>query len=91
MTECAGIFVAETRDLADTQIAKLQSLMENVSYGTPEEYREKLIAIKENYLNNDRSTHKIVDAQETFANAKPTPTSLVENYVGAIGRLNKKV
>ena len=91
LTECAGIFVAETRDLADTQIAKLQSLMESVSYGTPEEYREKLVAIKENYLNNSRVSHKVVDVQETFATAKPTPTSLVENYVGAIGRLNKKV
>ena len=48
LTECAGIFVAETKDLADTQIAKLQSLMENVSFESPEEYRNKLVTIKEN-------------------------------------------
>ena len=56
LTECAGIFVAETRDLADTQIAKLQSLMENVAFSSTEEYREKLVAIKDNYLNSASTT-----------------------------------
>lgn len=90
LTECAGIFVAETRDLADTQVAKLQSLMESVSFGTPEEYREKLVAIRENYLNKRPAT-KAIEPEQTFAPVKQAPTSLVEGYVGALGRLNKKV
>lgn len=93
LTECAGIFVAETRDLADTQIAKLQSLMESVSFETPEEYKEKLVAIRENYINSGKVSNpaKTVQPEQTFATVKQTPTTLVENYVGAIGRLNKKV
>jgi hypothetical protein len=91
LTECAGIFVAETRDLADTQVSKLQGLMENVSFETPEEYREKLVAIRENYLTRPRPAAKVVEPEQTFAPVKQTPSTLVESYVGALGRLNKKV
>lgn len=93
LTECAGIFVAETRDLADTQVAKLQSLMENVSFGSPEEYRQKLSAIKENYINGTKAAApaRIAEPEQTFASVKTNPTTLVESYVGALGRLNKKI
>ena len=92
LTECAGIFVAESRDLADTQISKLQNLMENVSFANPEEYRQKLLAIKENYLNKPKAVSaRTAEPEQTFAPVMTTPTTLVENYVGALGRLNKKV
>lgn len=92
LTECAGIFVAESRDLADTQIAKLQKLMENVSFSSPEEYRQKLVTIKENYLNKAKSAPvRNIEPEQTFTSVKSAPTTLVENYVGALGRLNKKV
>jgi hypothetical protein len=92
LTECAGIFVAETRDLADTQVAKLQNLMENITFGTTEEYREKLIAIKETYLNTAKvAPARTIEPEQTFATVKGNPTTLVEGYVGALGRLNKKV
>jgi len=92
LTECAGIFVAETRDLADTQISRLQNLMESVSFGSPEEYRNKLVAIKENYLNTAKvAPARTVEPEQTFAPVKGNPTTLVEGYVGALGRLHKKV
>lgn len=91
LTECAGIFVAETRDLADTQVSKLQSLMENVSFESPEEYREKLVAIRENYLNRNRPVAPAPEPEQTFAPVKQYSSNLVEGYVGALGRLNKKV
>jgi hypothetical protein len=93
LTECAGIFVAETRDLADTQVSKLQSLMESVSFTNPEEYRAKLVAIKENYINTTRvsAPSRAPEPEQTFSPVKGNPTTLVEGYVGALGRLNKKV
>lgn len=93
LTECAGIFVAETKDLADTQVAKLQSLMENVSFGSPEEYRTKLVAIKENYLSGARpvSTSKVINEEQTFSKVNEVPNTLVEGYINALGRLNKKI
>jgi hypothetical protein len=91
LTECAGIFVAETRDLADTQISKLQNLMENVAFTSPDEYREKLVAIRENYLRNRPAPARTIEPEQTFSPVKQAPTTLVENYVGALGRLNKRV
>jgi hypothetical protein len=92
LTECAGIFVAESRDLADTQVAKLQTLMESINFNTPEEYREKLVAIRENYLTRNRpAPTQYSEPEQTFSTVNSAPTSLVESYVGALGRLNKKV
>jgi dynactin complex subunit len=92
LTECAGIFVAETKDLADTQVNKLQSLMENVNFTTPEEYREKLVAIKENYMKRPISAPaRVAVPEETFSKAVSVPSTLVEGYVSALGRMNKKV
>ena len=91
LTECAGIFVAETKDLADTQVAKLQGLMENVSFESPEEYREKLVAIRENYLNTRSVPARTIEPEQTFAPVRTAATNLVENYVGALGRIHKKL
>lgn len=92
LTECAGIFVAETKDLADTQVARLQSLMENVSFNNPEEYRTKLVAIKETYLNGLRPSvqPKMIHEEQTFSKVAEAPNTLVEGYVNALGRLTKK-
>lgn len=98
LTECAGIFVAETKDLADTQVAKLQSLMENVAFGSPEEYREKLVTIKENYLNASqfvsrpaRSAPQQINEEMTFSPVSKSENSTVESYASVIGKLNKKL
>jgi hypothetical protein len=92
LTECAGIFVAETRDLADTQVSKLQNLMENVQFNSPEEYREKLVAIKENYMTGTKvAPTRVIDAVDTFSKPTNIPTTLVEGYASVLGRMNRKV
>lgn len=93
LTECAGVFVAETRDLADTQIARLQSLMENVSFNSVDEYRNKLTSIKNNYLTSARpaAPRKVITEEQTFSKVNEVPGTLVEGYISALGRLNKKV
>jgi hypothetical protein len=93
LTECAGIFVAETKDMADTQVVKLQNLMENINFSGPEEYREKLVAIKENYMRGTKvsAPSKTIDEDMTFSKAVKAPTTLVENYANVLGRLNKKL
>lgn len=91
LTECAGIFVAETKDLVDTQVVKLQNLMENVTFTSPEEYREKLLAVKQNYLSRPKAAPRVVEPIETFSPVQSAPSTLVEGYVNALGRINKKV
>jgi hypothetical protein len=98
LNECATIFVAETRDLADTQISKLQSLMENVSFESPEEYKNKLYAIKDNYLTTvsqpvqySRPVPQQINEDMTFSAVKAPESSTVEGYANVIGKLNKKL
>ena len=93
LTECAGIFVSETRNMADTQVSKLQNLMENINFNTPGEYRNKLVAIRENYLQGGRvsAPSKPVDEDMSFSQAVSAPTTLVEGYANVLGRLNKKL
>ncbi len=100
LTECAGIFVAETRDLADTQVARLQNLMENVAFESPEEYREKLVAIKNNYLASQNFVRPAspvapvtqqINEEMTFSPVREVESSPVEGYANAIAKLNKKL
>ena len=99
LTECAGIFVAETKDLADTQIEKLQSLMENVSFNSVDEYRSKLLAIKNNYLNSGKRISPRVQSaapvqineEMTFSPVANIENSTVENYASVISKLNRKL
>lgn len=100
LTECAGVFVSETRDLADTQIARLQSLMENVTFNTTDEYREKLVAIKDNYLQSQNFVRPVVQPipqptiiteEMTFSPVRNTESSTVDQYADVIGKLNRKV
>jgi hypothetical protein len=66
--------------------------MESINFNTPEEYREKLVAIRENYLTRNRpAPTQYSEPEQTFSTVNNAPTSLVESYVGALGRLNKKV
>lgn len=96
LNECATTFVAETRDLADTQISKLQSLMENVSFNSVEEYKQKLFAVKNGYLNSQqtnfvRPAPQPINEEMTFTAVNLPENSTVEGYVNAIGKLNKKL
>lgn len=97
LTECAGIFVAETRDLADTQVSRLQNLMENVSFNGPDDYRNKLNAIKSSYLTNQnfvrpaRPAQQMISEEMTFSPVKTIENSTVDTYANVIGKLNKKL
>ena len=99
LNECATIFVSETKDLADTQISKLQSLMENVSFENPVEYRAKLGTIKDNYLSSQATfvrpvpvqSYQPINEEMTFSPVRPLENSTVENYASVIGKLNKKL
>ena len=98
LTECAGIFVAETRDLADTQVSRLQNLMENVSFNGPDDYRNKLNAIKTNYLVNQNfvrpvrpAPQQMISEEMTFSPVKSVENSTVDSYANVIGKLNKKI
>jgi len=49
-SQCHNIFNEITEGLVDTQVEKLQSLAENMEFSSPQEFGEKLNALKESYF-----------------------------------------
>jgi hypothetical protein len=91
ITECAGIFVAETKDLADTQVEKLASLIENIEFSNVEDYKTKLLTLKEHYLGSKVAVPEQPDPELTFSKPASVPTTLVESYANSLTRLAKKI
>ena len=93
----ANVLAESTRDLADTQVAKLQSLSEDVQYVDADSFRKKVETLKEFYINS-----KAVTAEEIIEDSSYiSKETIVENetfgeqispsmkqYLTAISRLN---
>ena len=52
-------------DLADTEIEKFKSLIEDVDYSDEDSYREKLGTLKESYFPNTPTVNETIDDVET--------------------------
>ena len=76
-------------DLADTEIEKFKSLIEDVDYSDEESYREKLATLKESYFPNVDSTLLVtetIDDVETGTAQDVDTTGSMAAYMTAIGR-----
>jgi hypothetical protein len=93
----ANVLAETTRDLADTQVAKLQALSEDVEYVDTDSFRKKIETLKEFYINSRQnveeetieessyiSTETIIE-NETFGE-EVSPS--MQQYLTAISRLN---
>jgi predicted nuclease with TOPRIM domain len=91
-----------TTDLADTQVEKLKSLLEDIECTSETSFRKKVATIKEFYLNgaaveetlveenaNESSyiTTETVIENETIAEETVSPA--MQKYLTALSRLNK--
>lgn len=88
-----------SKDLADTESAKLTKLLEGVDFENEELYREKIAVIKENYFpkNNISESVKGVQAQQTLVEDVETQQSnfvegdsTVSKYAQALSRTIKR-
>ena len=78
-----------TTDLADTEIEKFKSLIEDVDYSDEESYREKLSTLKESYFPNADSTLLVtetIDDVETGTAQDVDTSGSMAAYMTAIGR-----
>jgi len=76
-------------DLADTEIEKFKSLIEDVDYSDEESYREKLSTLKESYFPNADSTLLVtetIDDVETGTAQDVDTSGSMAAYMTAIGR-----
>ena len=76
-----------TSDLADTEIEKFKSLIEDVDYSDEESYREKLGTLKENYFpKNKPVVSETIDDVDTGTAQDVDSTDTMSAYMTAIGR-----
>ena len=89
---CIEQFVNRSRDLTDTEVEKLASLVENINFETIEEYGEKIQLLKESYFGKgstlNTSTQRIprFDTETPSNQSNTTASPLMESYVNAISR-----
>ena len=88
-----------SKDLADTEAAKLGKLLEGVDYENEDLYREKVSVIKDNYFPKNvvaESVSQSVQAQQTLTEETDVPTnftdgsSVVSAYAKALSRSIKR-
>ena len=88
-----------SKDLADTEAAKLGKLLEGVDYENEDLYREKVSVIKDNYFPKNavtEGTSHSVQAQQTLTEETDVPTeftdgsSVVSTYAKALSRSIKR-
>ena len=76
-----------TSDLADTEIEKFKSLIEDVDYSDEESYREKLGTLKESYFpKNAPVVTETIDDVETGTAQDVDISGSMQAYMTAIGR-----
>jgi hypothetical protein len=97
----ANVLAESSRDLADTQVAKLQSLAEDVQYVDADSFRKKVETLKEFYINSrkemENDEEEIIEDHSSYISKE----TIVENetfgeeispsmkqYLTAISRLN---
>ena len=74
-------------DLADTEIEKFKSLIEDVDYSDEESYRDKLGTLKENYFpKNKPVVSETIDDVDTGTAQDVDSTDTMSAYMTAIGR-----
>ena len=88
---CKNVFAEETEDLTDSQVEKLASLVEGVSYDDADDFRDKVRTLRESYLtSNPRvSTRSLTEEfeieEEVEEETEVRPA--MRNYVNAISRV----
>ncbi|NBX98067.1 hypothetical protein EB118_22980 [bacterium] len=74
--------------LTDVQIAKLNSLSENVEFISEEDYKEKIVMIKKKYFESDSITEKKEEDDTQQLDEAYSP--LMQHYVNSISRTLRK-
>ena len=76
-----------TTDLADTEIEKFKSLIEDVDYSNEESYREKLGTLKESYFPKSAPVvNETIDYEDSGIAQDVDTSGAMASYMTAIGR-----
>jgi methylphosphotriester-DNA--protein-cysteine methyltransferase len=78
-----------SRDLADTQVEKLTSLAEGISFESAEDFAAKVATLKESYFSAKTATSQIVEDAEDVADDAVELTGSMADYVAALRKSTK--
>jgi hypothetical protein len=87
------IFAEVTEGLALSQKDKLASLAENVEFDGEENYREKLVTLRESYFPRNASTQRDTSenlSEESQVTEQAQVSNVMENYLQVLSRVAKK-
>ena len=79
-----------SRDLAETQVEKLRSLMVNEDFDNEESFVEKVETIKESYFNKKRVMSDETMIDEEDGNTSTAPAGSMDQYINALKTQTKK-
>ena len=84
-----AVFMEAVSDLTQVDAERLAGLANSISYTSPQEFHNKLVVLKENYL---KAAPVASREPETLTEQKiiPQGNSLMSGYVNALGRHSKK-
>lgn len=86
-----SIIRESSRDLAETQIEKLKSLVEDVDFEDEETFAKKVATVKESYFNKEISESTEAAYQEEQEGDSPVVSSgSMASYLTALEKTNKK-
>jgi len=87
------IFAEVTEGLALSQKDKLASLAENVEFDGEENYREKLVTLRESYFPRNAGTQRDTSenlSEESQVTEQAQVSNVMENYLQVLSRVAKK-
>ena len=86
------IFSEVCEGLALSQKDKLASLAENVEFDSEENYREKLVTLRNSYFPSESGTQRETSdtISEETTETKETVSGLMETYLSTLNRVSKK-
>jgi hypothetical protein len=89
--KCVEIFSEVCDGLVDTDTEKLRVLAEGVEFESPDQYREKLVILRENYFSGDVKTPESVTFEEESEQAEYASLSnTMQAYAADLSRINNR-
>lgn len=82
-----------SENLSEVQMAKLQSLAENIEFVSESDYKEKLLLTKKKYFESKESEDSVVESQRSLDSEESLDesyTPVMSRYVQSISRIVKK-
>ena len=84
----AAVIREASKDLAETQIEKLTSLAESVSFDNEKSFAQKVATLKESYFSKIKTAESII-SEDTDTSDEVEVSPMMEQYINALRKSNK--